>query len=118
MTPPLPRLHAVTNDRIIARAGFSRRAGNIAQASAVALHLRAPASPGGRLVEVALTLKRVCDRSGSPFFVNDRADVLRAISGHSKELALAARSRSDTRASLPSCSRSSPLTDTHSSAFS
>jgi thiamine-phosphate pyrophosphorylase len=73
----LPRLHLVTDDRVLAEEGFvpTARALLSAGGSGVAFHLRGPATAGGRLYELASSLTDAARASGSLLIVNDRVDV-------------------------------------------
>jgi len=79
MTLPLPRLHAVTDDRVIA-GGVVAAATAMAEAAgpALAVHLRARALEGAALLTLARELSAVLTKHGSWLVVNDRADVARA----------------------------------------
>ncbi|HET7231183.1 MAG TPA: thiamine phosphate synthase [Longimicrobium sp.] len=85
---PLPPLHAVTNDAVIARVDFAARAGEVLEAggSGVALHLRAPHASGRRLHELAVRLMEVARATGSLLIVNDRVDVALAAGAHGVQL--------------------------------
>ncbi|HET7459661.1 MAG TPA: thiamine phosphate synthase [Longimicrobium sp.] len=74
---PLPPLHAVTDDDVVARAEFERIAGEVlvAGGAGVALHLRAPHTSGRRMHEVAVRLAKTARDAGSLLIVNDRVDV-------------------------------------------
>lgn len=72
----LPRLHAVTNDRILSLADLETRACDIARAGEVALHLRARSIPARPLVEIA----RRFQSSQGTLFVNDRLDLAAYVS--------------------------------------
>lgn len=83
---PVPRLHLVTDDAILARPGFAEQAAALAMADAsVALHVRGPGTSGGPLLEIAAALVDATRDSGSWVVVNDRLDVAlaaRAQGGH------------------------------------
>lgn len=74
MRDALPRLHVVTADHVVRLSDLAARARAIARAGRPALHARARLD-GKRLVAFAeaLALAR------APLFVNDRADVARAL---------------------------------------
>lgn len=73
---PLPRLHVITDDRILARAGFLEEAGRVLEAGPrVALHVRGPAATARTVWELADSLRSVATASGAVLLVNDRADV-------------------------------------------
>ncbi len=80
MTPRLPKLHAVTDDRVVELHDFTTRAAAIAQSGSVALHARAPGREGRELLEIAQSIGAAVAHSGSTLFVNDRVDVARAAS--------------------------------------
>jgi thiamine-phosphate pyrophosphorylase len=67
----------VTDDGVVARAGFVRAATDVLEAGGglVALHLRAPAASGRRLHELAVRLMEIARAAGSLLIVNDRVDV-------------------------------------------
>jgi thiamine-phosphate diphosphorylase len=73
----IPRLHLVTNDTVIAAAGFVDRATAVLDAfgTAVALHLRGHASTGAALYRLAEPLARAAAAAGALMVVNDRLDV-------------------------------------------
>ncbi len=75
----IPRLHAVTDDRVLSRPDFIARAGTLARSHLVALHLRSRNATGKRLWELARSLKDICTPSKAALFVNDRVDVARAV---------------------------------------
>ena len=67
----LPRLHAVTNDRILRLSDLAARAAAIGSAGHVGLHVRGRTAVESRLVETAHSFRR----AGGTLFVNDRVDV-------------------------------------------
>jgi thiamine-phosphate pyrophosphorylase len=75
----LPRLHAITDDRVIARGDLALRAEALARAAgrSLAVHLRSRALPGRLLLELARELKDRLRPHGAWLIVNDRADVAR-----------------------------------------
>ncbi len=77
----IPRLHLVTNDRVLADAGFVSRATSAMEAGGarVALHLRGPESGGRVLWEHGRALASVASRTGALLLVNDRVDVARLL---------------------------------------
>jgi thiamine-phosphate pyrophosphorylase len=82
VTLSLPRLHAVTDDRVVA-GGWGRlveRASAMAAVAgpALAVHLRSRALAGRALLDLARALKEAIAPHGSWLAVNDRADVARA----------------------------------------
>jgi thiamine-phosphate pyrophosphorylase len=76
---PLARLHAVTDDGVLALVDFHARAQDICRAGSVALHLRSGSEAGRSLFRRAQLLKAACciDHAAS-LFVNDRVDVAAA----------------------------------------
>ena len=73
----IPLLHAVTDDAVVARAGFLERAGEVLAAGGahVALHLRAPGASGRVMHDLAARLAALAAGTGSLLLVNDRVDV-------------------------------------------
>lgn len=76
----LPRLHAVTDDRVAARADLLDRAAAMADVAgpALAVHLRSRALTGEAFARAAQALHDTLEPRGSWLIVNDRADVARA----------------------------------------
>ncbi len=74
---PLPRLHLVTDDRLVRGGSFVDLADQLLGVGGhrVALHLRAPAAGGAWLFAVASRLSPVARASGALLIVNDRVDV-------------------------------------------
>lgn len=74
---PVPPLHAVTDDDVVARPGFERIAGEVLAAggAGVALHLRAPRASGRRMHELAVRLMEIARAADALLVVNDRVDV-------------------------------------------
>jgi len=85
---PLPPLHAVTDDDVLARPDFERVAGEVLAAggAGVALHLRAPHASGRRMHELAVRLMEVARAAGSLLVVNDRVDVALAAEANGVQL--------------------------------
>ncbi len=75
--PPLPRLHLVTDDAVLARPSFAATAGTLLAVggSQVALHLRGPHTPGRPLWQAVRTLAPAAESAGGLLVVNDRVDV-------------------------------------------
>ncbi len=75
--PSLPRLHAVTDDRLLARADFGELARRVLAAGGgwLALHLRGRATSGARLYELATGLRTHATAAGALVLANDRVDV-------------------------------------------
>lgn len=78
MTASLPRLHAITDDRIARLPDLEPRARALARVAGIALHARLPGRPGGEL----LALARRFQALGAVVFVNDRADIARILGVH------------------------------------
>jgi len=76
----LPRLHAVTDDRVVGAGGVAERATAMAAAagSSLAVHLRTRLLDGRALLDLARRLGEAVAPHGSWLVVNDRADVARA----------------------------------------
>lgn len=77
MTLPLPRVHAVTDNRVAALPQLVELAHTVAAAGRVAIQLRAPALSGAALLDLARRLRRALAGTASELLVNDRADVAR-----------------------------------------
>lgn len=73
----IPRLHVVTDDRVLARTDFSAAALEVLEAGGarVALHVRGPRTSGRALHRAAAGLIRPARRNGAWLVVNDRVDV-------------------------------------------
>jgi thiamine-phosphate diphosphorylase len=80
VTAPLPRLHVITDDRVLGDAGFRERATALLKAhgARVALHIRGHATPGGILFELADGLLPAAE-TGALLLLNDRVDVALAV---------------------------------------
>jgi thiamine biosynthesis protein ThiS len=80
----LPRLHAVTDDRVIAAGNVVSRAAAMSAAAgdALAVHLRSRALEGAAFLELARELGAALKPHGSWLVVNGRADVARAADAH------------------------------------
>lgn len=96
---PLPPLHAVTDDRVVASPGFVEWAEEVLAAGGdrVALHLRAPAASGRTMHALAIRLMEIAARTGSRLLVNDRVDVALAAGAHGVQLARRSLSVADAR---------------------
>ena len=77
MNRQLPRLHAITNDAVLALPDFHTRLTQIAAVPGTAVHIRSGSLSGRRLTEVAESALHA--RVTCPVFVNDRADVARIV---------------------------------------
>jgi len=95
----IPLLHAVTDDAVVARDGFTERAGEVLAAGGahVALHLRAPGASGRALLGLAERLAGTAGGTGSLLLVNDRVDVALAAGAHGVQLARRSLSVADAR---------------------
>jgi thiamine monophosphate synthase len=82
---PVPRLHVVTDDAVLAHPRFVEEARRILAAGSVALHLRGPGTSGRRLLALG---RELLDAAGPPphpealLVVNDRVDVALALVAH------------------------------------
>jgi thiamine-phosphate diphosphorylase len=85
---PLPRLHVVTDDRVLAEDGLPRRAAAVLEAggSRLALHVRGPATSGRALFDIAGALVREARGTDSLLLVNDRIDVALAVGANGAQL--------------------------------
>ncbi len=96
---PLPRLHAVTDARILGREDLAIRAAALAAAGpAVALHVRDRARPGRPLAQVTDRLQRLAGPPGAAVVVNARPDVAAALGADGVQLATGDLSPGDVRA--------------------
>lgn len=82
---PLPRLHAVTDARILARPDLRERAATLARAAAVALHCR-HAPTARRAVDLTAMFLAAARATEARVLVNDRADIARATGAHGVHL--------------------------------
>lgn len=73
----IPRLHAVTDDRVLRRPGFVALAQDVLRAGGrrIALHVRGPGLDGARVFERARSLRPAARAAGAGLLVNDRVDV-------------------------------------------
>jgi len=77
---PLPRLHAITTEAVLARTDLGVRAAALAAAGpAVALHARGHSLSGAALVGVVTRFLSLAGPPEASVFVNGRADVARAL---------------------------------------
>ncbi len=81
MSAALPRLHAVTDDRVIAEGRVVERAAAMAAAAgpSLAVHVRSRTLEGREFLALAREVRAVCAPRGTWSVVNDRADVARAL---------------------------------------
>jgi thiamine-phosphate diphosphorylase len=77
VTRQLPRLHAVTNDEVIALPDFHQRTLTLASTPNAAVHIRSGTLTGRQLTELAENFMR--SSKSCQVFVNDRADVARIV---------------------------------------
>ena len=83
----IPRLHVVTDERVIARREFAARAVEVLQAGGpMALHLRGPRATGRRLVELAELLRDAAANGDAKLLVNDRVDIALCLGLHGAHL--------------------------------
>lgn len=85
---PLPRLHAITDARILSRADLADRAARMADSAgpALAIHVRAREIPGRELLARAVTLAAIAAAAECALFVNGRADVAALVGAHGVQL--------------------------------
>ena len=100
---PLPRLHVVTDDEVLARADFPRTASHVLEAGGarIALHVRGPATHGARLHALAAELRASADAVGALLLVNDRVDVALTVGAHGVHLGRRSLPVTDVRRILP-----------------
>jgi thiamine-phosphate pyrophosphorylase len=100
---PLPRLMAVTDDRIVGRGDIVERAAAMAEASgpALAVQLRARSLSGAALLALARRLGAALAPRGSWLVVNDRADVARAAGARAVQLGRGSLAVRDARRVAP-----------------
>ena len=74
---PLPRLHVIAGDDVVAADDWQRRLGPVIRAggSALALHLRTRKTTARRLFNAAEWLVDAARETGTAVFVNDRLDI-------------------------------------------
>ena len=99
MIAGLPRLHAVTDDRVAARPDLITRVAAMAAAGgpALAVHLRARALTGAAFHGAAAALAEALGPHGAWLVVNDRADVARAVRANALVLPHAGLTVTDAR---------------------
>lgn len=85
---PLPGLHVVTDDEVLASAGFPERARALIEAHgpALAIHVRGPGTPVARLLAVAAALIPAARDSGALLLLNDRVDIALAVDADGVQL--------------------------------
>ena len=100
---PLPRLHAVTDARVLALEDLGVRAAAIAAAgSAVALHARDRAAGGAALARAALRLQALARPPEAAVVVNARPDLAAAIGAQGVQLGAGDPTPADARRVMPS----------------
>jgi thiamine-phosphate diphosphorylase len=99
---PLPRLHAVTDARVLALPDLGVRAAAVAAAgSAVALHARDRAAGGAALARAALRLQALARPPEASLFVNGRPDLAGALGAQGVQLGRGDLSPAEARCSFP-----------------
>ncbi len=95
---PLPRLHAVTDDQVLALDEFGVRAAAIASAGpAVAIHARSRTLGGAALTGLVTRLIALAGPPAASVFVNGRPDLARALDTQGVQLAATDLAPSDAR---------------------
>ena len=99
---PLPRLHAITDDAVLADADVGIRAAAIAAAGpSAALHVRARHSSGAFLARSAARFVSLATPPEASVIVNGRADVAMAVGAQGVQLARGDLTVADTRKLFP-----------------
>jgi thiamine-phosphate diphosphorylase len=100
---PLPRLHIVTDDAVLAAPAFTAAAMSLVEVGGarIALHLRGHGTGGAALFALATQLKRAADATGATLFVNDRVDVALAAGLEAVQLGRRSLAVGTVRALLP-----------------
>jgi len=99
---PLPRLHAITDDAVLADADVGIRAAAIAAAGpAVALHVRARKSSGAFLARSATRFMALASPPEAAVFVNGRPDLALAVGAQGVQLGTRDLSVADARTVFP-----------------
>jgi thiamine-phosphate diphosphorylase len=95
----LPRLHLVTDDAVLAAAGFSDRAETAMRVGGreIAVHLRGPRTAGRRMFEIASALAHAAATTGATLVVNDRVDVALAAGAAGIQLGVRGMRTADAR---------------------
>jgi thiamine-phosphate diphosphorylase len=95
---PLPRLHAITDDAILADADVGIRAAAIAAAGpAAALHVRGRDSSAAFLAKCATRFTSLASPAEAAVIINARPDLARAVAAQGVQLGAGDLSVSDTR---------------------
>jgi thiamine-phosphate pyrophosphorylase len=79
-------VHAVTGDELALSPGFFELAAQVAGTGLAAINLRAHGLSGRRLYEIALQLREITGRFGTPLVVNGRPDIALAVGADSVQL--------------------------------
>lgn len=97
---PLPRLHLVTNDAVLADAAFPDIAERVLECcgAAAALHVRGHATSAAALHAIAVQLQTVALRTGAWLLVNDRVDIAMAVRANGVQLTSRSLEVTDVRA--------------------
>lgn len=99
---PLPRVHAITDARVLALPDLGVRAAAIAAAGpSVALHARDRAAGGAALARAALRLGALVRPPEASLFVSGRPDLAAAVGAQGIQLAAGDLSPADARRSFP-----------------
>lgn len=99
---PLPRLHAITDGRVLAAEDLGIRAAAIAAAgAAVALHVRDSSAGGAALARAAVRLMTVARPPEAAVFVNGRPDLAAAVGADGTQLPDDGLSPADARRVFP-----------------
>ena len=99
---PLPRLHAVTDHSILARADFADRVRAVAKLGPrVALHARDRDASDRALYHLAAGFIRQAERSRALVFVNARGDIARAVGADGLQLGSRDLAPGDARTVFP-----------------
>ena len=98
---PLPRLHAITDDAVLADADVGIRAAAIAAVGpAAALHVRARHSPAAFLARSATRFMALASPAEAAVIINARPDVARAVGAQGVQLGVGDLTTADARAVL------------------
>jgi thiamine-phosphate diphosphorylase len=102
MSSPLPVIHAVTTDEVVARTDFVDRAAAVMHALGPrgAVHLRAPFATGRQLFDLATLLIPVQQATGAWLVINDRVDVALTTGARGLQLTSRSLTLSDARQAL------------------
>jgi thiazole tautomerase (transcriptional regulator TenI) len=98
----LPRLHLVTDDRVLGDPAFAARAGDVLAACGgdVAIHLRGRGTSAAVRCALGHELAAAALRTGAWLLVNDRVDIAMAVRANGVQLGAASLPVSDARALL------------------